>query len=262
MAIATLIVVVLAASVAGPAAAQDAEPAGVGGAAANDPLTEQIQVVEHVLSRAVTLSARGIEQQMPPWTPGLVLFAGPVQVRGFRLAEYGVFFDVECPVLRQSILWSMEMMDADLRRIRRSLEWMGEAGALDRMLRELDPDVRTTVAFSPGRASAAADGRQRAAAGDAPPPANPVPPNAPAPDLHSVYQDSVREMLIDAILRYGGRLGALLDLEDWLTVVARGARGLHGRDTTVRVKAGDVAALHAGSLSLAEARARVDVSSF
>ena len=261
MAIATL-VVVLAASVAGPAAAQDAEPAGVGGAAANDPLTEQIQVVEHVLSRAVTLSARGIEQQMPPWTPGLVLFAGPVQVRGFRLAEYGVFFDVECPVLRQSILWSMEMMDADLQMIRRSLERMGEAGALDRMLRELDPGARTTVAFSPGRASAPADGRQRAAAGDAPPPANPVAPDAPAPDLHSVYQDSVREMLIDAILRYGGRLGALLDREDWLTVVARGARDLHGRDTTVRVKAGDVAALHAGSLSLAEARARVDVSSF
>ena len=262
MAIATLVVVVLAASVAGPATAQDAEPAGVGGAAANDPLTEQIQVVEHVLSRAVTLSARGIEQQMPPWTPGLVLFAGPVQVRGFRLAEYGVFFDVECPVLRQSILWSMEMMDADLWRIRRSLERMGEAGALDRMLRALDPDARTTVAFSPGRASAPADGRQRAAAGDAPPPANPVAPDTPAPDLHSVYQDSVREMLIDAILRYGGRLGALLDREDWLTVIARGARDLHGQDTTVRVKAGDVAALHAGSLSLAEARARVDVSSF
>ena len=262
MAIATLVVVVLAASVAGPAAAQDAEPAGVGGAAANDPLTEQIQVVEHVLSRAVTLSARGIEQQMPPWTPGLVLFAGPVQVRGFRLAEYGVFFDVECPVLRQSILWSMEMMDADLAMIRRSLERMGEAGALDRMLRELDPGARTTVAFSPGRASAPADARQRAAAGDAPPPANPVPPDAPAPDLHSVYQDSVREMLIDAILRYGGRLGALLDRGDWLTVVARGARDLHGQDTTVRVKAGDVVALHAGSLSLAEARARVDVSSF
>ena len=50
--------------------------------------------------------------------------------------------------------------------------------------------------------------------------------------------------------------------KDWLTVVARDTRGLPGRDTTVRVKAGDVAALHAGSLSLAEARARVDTSSF
>lgn len=262
MGIATLVVVVLTVAGAAPAAAQGAGPAGAERAAADDPLTAQIQVLEHVLARAVTLSARGVEQQMPPWTPGLMLFAGPAQVRGFRLAEYGVFFDVECPVLRQSILWSMEMMDADLRRVRRALEELRVSVVLPPVLRELDPSTGTTVVFTPGGTAAPADRPPVAAPGTAPPPRGGNAPDAPAPDLHMVYQSALQEMLIDALLGYGGRLGALLDGNDWLTVVARDARGLPGRDTTVRVKAGDVAALHAGSLSPGEARARVDISSF
>lgn len=256
MGIATLIVVLTAAGAA-PAAAQSAGPADAERATAGDPLTAHIQGLERVLSRAVALSARGVEQQLPPWAPGLMLFAGPAQVRGFRLAGYGVFFDVECPVLRQSILWSMEIMDADLRMMRRSLERVRELGAFAQVLRELDPDANTSIAFSPGASPA----DPRVAAGDAPPPAG-ADARTAAPDLHAVYQDALRELLIDALLGYGGALGALLDRDDWLTVVARDTRGLPGRDTTVRVKAGDVAALHAGSLSLAEARARVDTSSF
>ena len=259
MGIATLIVVVLTAACAAPAAAQGAGPPGVERAAADDSLVAHIQGLERVLSRAVTLSARGVEQQLPPWAPGLMIFAGPVQVRGFRLDGYGVFFDVECPVLRQSILWSMETMDADLRMMRRSLERLRELGAFTQVLRELDPDANTPVAFSPG--AAPGDGRRAGvAAGDAPPAVSDAP--QAIPDLHAVYQDALRELLIDALLGYGGALGALLERDEWLTVVARDTRGAPGRDTTVRVRAGDVAALHAGSLSLAEARARVDTSSF
>ena len=258
MGIATLIVVVLGVFGAAPAAAQGAGPADVERGAAADSLAAHIQGLERVLARAVTLSARGVEQQLPPWSPGLMLFAGPVQVRGFRLDGYGVFFDVECPVLRQSILWSMETMDADLRMMRRSLERLRELGAFTQVLRELDPDANTSVAFSPG--AAPGDASSRVATGAAPPPV----PDAPqaTPDLHAVYQDALRELMIDALLGYGGALGALLGRDEWLTVVARDTRGAPGRDTTVRVRAGDVAALHAGSLSLAEARARVETSSF
>lgn len=259
MGIATLVVVLTVAG-AVPATAQGAGPAGAERADA-DPLTAQIQVLEHVLSRAVALSARGVEQQMPPWTPGLMLFAGPAQVRGFRLAGYGVFFDVECPVLRQSVLWSLEMMDADLRRIRGALEELRLSGALPPVLRELDPNAGRRVAFTPRGAVAPAD-RPPLAAGDAPPPGGGNAPDTAAPDLHTVYQEALREMLVDALLGYGGRLGGLLDGDDWLTVIARDTRGLPGRDTTVRVRAGDVAALHAGRLTLDEVRARVDVSSF
>ncbi|MYH29463.1 MAG: hypothetical protein F4137_11535 [Acidobacteria bacterium] len=260
MGIATLVVVLTVAGVA-PAAGQDTGPAGAGRADA-DPLTAQIQVLEHVLSRAVALSARGVEQQMPPWTPGLMLFAGPTQVRGFRLAGYGVFFDVECPVLRQSVLWSLEMMDADLRRIRGALQELRVSGALPPVLRELDPNAGRRVVFTPGGAAAAPDRPGLAAAGDPPPQGGANAPDASAPDLHTVYQEALREMLVDALLGYGGRLGALLDGNDWLTVIARDTRGLPGRDTTVRVRAGDVAALHAGRMTLDEVRARVDVSSF
>lgn len=259
MGIATLVVVVLTVAGAAPAAAQFAGPAGVERVASDDPLTAQIQVLEHVLARAVALSARGVEQQMPPWAPGLMLFAGPAQVRGFRLPGYGVFFDVECPVLRQSVLWSLEMMDTDLRRIRRALEELRVSGVLAPELRALAPDAGREVVFAPGDASGPTGGPPRGAAGDTPPAAGS---DAPAPDLHSVYQDALREMLIDALLGYGGPLGALLDREDWLTVVARDTRGLPGRDTTVRVRAGDVAALRAGTLTPQEVRARVDTSSF
>ena len=259
MGIATLVVVLTVAG-AVPATAQGTGPAGAERADA-DPLAAQIQVLEHVLSRAVALSARGVEQQMPPWTPGLMLFAGPAQVRGFRLAGYGVFFDVECPVLRQSVLWSLEMMDADLRRIRGALEGLRLSGVLPPVLRELEPNAGRRVAFTPGGAVAPAD-RPPLAGGDAPPPGGGNAPDTAAPDLHTVYQEALREMLIDALLGYGGQLGALLDGNDWLTVIARDTRGLQGRDTTVRVRAGDVAALHAGGLTLDEARARVDVSSF
>lgn len=258
MGIATLVVVLTVAGAA-PAAGQDTGPAGAGRADA-DPLTAQIQVLEHVLSRAVALSARGVEQQMPPWTPGLMLFAGPTQVRGFRLAGYGVFFDVECPVLRQSVLWSMEMMDADLRRIRRALQELRVSGALPPVLRELEPNTGRRVAFTPGGAAAPADRPAPASPGDALPGGGNAP-GAAAPDLHTVYQEALREMLIDALLGYGGPLGALLDGNDWVTVIARDTRGLPGRDTTVRVRAGDLAALHDGSLTLDEARARVDISS-
>ena len=261
MGIATLVVVVLTAAGAAPAAAQGAGASAAARAAGDEALTAQIRVLERALSRAVASSARGVEQQMPPWTPGLMPFAGSVQVRGFRLAGYGVFFDVECPVLRQSILWSLEMMDADLRMMRRSLERLGETGGFDGLLRGFAADAGTTVAFAPGGASAPDDRRQRTAAGDAPA-AGPAPPAAPAPDLHAVYREALRGMLIETLLRHGGGLGALLDRGDWLTAVARDARGLPGRDTTVRIKAGDVAALHAGALSLDEARARVDASSF
>ena len=257
MGIATLVVVVLTVAGAAPATGQDTSPAGVERAEA-DPLTAQLQVMEHVLSRAVALSARGVEQQMPPWTPGLMLFAGPAQVRGFRLAGYGVFFDVECPVLRQSVLWSMEMMDADLRMIRRALQELRVSGVLPPVLREIEPNTAGRVAFTPG-GTAAADRPALASPGDAPRGGANA---SPAPDLHTVYQEALREMLIDAVLGYGGRLGALLDGNDWLTVIARDTRGLPGRDTTVRVRAGDLAALHDGSLTLDEARARVDISSF
>ena len=260
MGIVTLVVVVLTVAGAAPATGQDTSPAGVERADA-DPLTSQIQVLEQVLSRAVALSARGVEQQMPPWTPGLMLFAGPAQVRGFRLAGYGVFFDVECPVLRQSVLWSLEMMDADLRRIRGALQELRLSGALPPVLRELDPNAGRRVAFTPGGAAAPADRPALGSPGDAPPGGGNAP-DASAPDLHTVYQEALREMLIDAVLGYGGRLGALLDGNDWLTVIARDTRGLPGQDMTVRIRAGDLTALHAGSLTLDEARARVDISSF
>ena len=42
--------------------------------------------------------------------PGMLYFAGPIRVRGFELQDYGVFFHVEHPVVRRSILWWMNTL--------------------------------------------------------------------------------------------------------------------------------------------------------
>ena len=46
--------------------------------------------------------------------PDMMVLAGESTARGFHLDGYGVFFDVEVPVLRQSMMWSLRtMLDQD-----------------------------------------------------------------------------------------------------------------------------------------------------
>jgi len=46
--------------------------------------------------------------------PDMMVLAGGSTARGFHLDGYGVFFDVEVPVLRQSMMWSLRtMLDQD-----------------------------------------------------------------------------------------------------------------------------------------------------
>ena len=71
----------------------------------------ELQFMEQAFEEAVKYGIRVVERQLPPLAPGLVFFAGPIQARGFRLEDYGVFFDVEFPVVRRSVLWSMRTLD-------------------------------------------------------------------------------------------------------------------------------------------------------
>ncbi|MGE0816900.1 MAG: hypothetical protein AB7O93_26415, partial [Vicinamibacterales bacterium] len=103
-AIAALVVSTLAAT----AGAQPTPPSSPSTTQEN--LRHQIYLMEGVLARAVTSGAARLNQQFRAVMPDLIVMAGDANARGFLLEHYGVFFDVEVPVLRQSMMWSLRTM--------------------------------------------------------------------------------------------------------------------------------------------------------
>ena len=69
-------------------------------------LRHQIYVMEGALARAVQFGALQVNREMRSFSPELFSLAGEAQARGVYLEDYGVFFDVGVPILRQSMMWS------------------------------------------------------------------------------------------------------------------------------------------------------------
>ena len=230
----------------------------------------QIQALERVLAGAVRRSAGAVEGQVPAGGPGLVLFAGPIQVRGFRLEDYGVFFDVEYPVLRRSIVWSMQRLDP----FELSLDI-----ALQMLRRQFPPADLPPAGRAGGRAAGGLAGSRSTplerVAGGAP---RPSPDSRYAPSVGGdgagpatgrvvvdplrVYRQALQVSLTDALVLGGAALGALLPEDALLTVGARDATGLDGRDGRLRVAARDLVAFREGGMTLEEARERVEAFGF
>ena len=242
---------------AGPAGAQQREDRGVPGA------ERQVRLMEQALEQAVRRGVDAVERRLPAPVPGLIFFAGTIQARGFVVDGYGLFFDVEYPVVRRSILWSIgaiEQLDggmahslANLRR--RVLEMpAGPArSALEQALRDLEHLTRSpravpeTAAGSDPPAGAREDG--------------PLP--TAAADLEAFYQAALQGALADAVVAYGGAMppGALADGE-WLTVAARDGRGRRvgeRRTLQLRIRGGHLSALRDGRLSVEDTRNRIEV---
>ena len=253
---------------AGPVAAQPppagAEPAG------DAAVRARIQTLERGLASAVSRSASAVEGQLPAGVPGLVLFAGPIQVRGFLLEDYGVFFDVEYPVLRRSIVWSMQRLDP----FELSLDLTVQ------MLRRRFPAADLPVAGpgggrpGTGFSEASSAPLERVGGPAARPPADPryapgVPDGgAPAAtgrmvvDPLRVYRQALQISLTDALVLRGAALGTMLPPDEWLTVAARDVTGQGGRDGRLRIAARDLVAFGEGRISLEEVRERVETSGF
>lgn len=263
---------VLAALVAAvPVAGQPPRPEAAPEAREQTLMHEQVQLLEQALTQAVHSSARAVELQLPLSAPGLVLFAGPIQVRGFRLPDYGLFFDVEFPVLRRSILWSMQRldpfemnMDAAFETLRR-LQRMGDLGSsLEQALLDVEQGFRSATPASrvrfggplPTSASRRSDRSGETSV------APQVARADAGVDPQRAYHQALRVSLTDAILFYGGAVSAMLDEDEWLTVAARDVRSVSGRDGQIRIRARDVNALREGRLTRPEARNRVESTGF
>ena len=73
----------------------------------------QIQMMEGVLTRAVRSGAEDLARRMQSRDPSLMLFTGTARARGFVLEGYGVFFDVEIPALRPTVVWAARTLERD-----------------------------------------------------------------------------------------------------------------------------------------------------
>ena len=252
----------------GPASAQVASPAGPAPAVGTPAASElararsNLSIMEGVFQRAVVIGAdnlncrvRAISPQDPP-----LLLAGEAEVRGFRLEGHGVFFDVEVPVLRQSVAWSLRaLMDQSGVPLATALDQLRTAVrsvADTRMRQSLETALQRVELQVGGPDTPGATARR----GATPPPAALDWLNDPG----GAYTAEVRNALVDAMLEHSQALG--LGADEWLIVAARDnerrdrlSQGDETSTITLRVKGSDLAALRAGRITAEEARGRVQV---
>lgn len=272
-----------AAAVAAMATAAVAQPAPP---TPQDQLRHQIYLMEGVLARAVTSGAARLNAQFRAVMPDMVVVAGESNARGFHLDGYGVFFDVEVPVLRQSMMWSLRtMLDQDaqganealasLRAIVASTSGPDRAMA-ENALRRLELQLRPfgVVTAQPGRGVQAASASRGPSAIAAPagPPAKSALNALLLQDPNKAYTDAVVQALIEAVVDNALPMVSVLDPEAFLTVAARDneRRDLLAPPNpyeqvstfTLRIKAADLAAYRTGKIDREEAKKRVQVVEF
>ena len=251
------------------------EPQGPPATAAPGDRRDDIKTLEAVLTLAVKSGADKLALQMRASEPGSLFVIDTGRTRGFDLQGYGVFFDVDVPMMKQSVLWST-----------RTLSQQDTRAQLENYIATQPPGPQRDFAIARAAADAAAryaaglpaggadPGRRlapirrtiRAADVDAasrPPP----PPPALAGDPNELYTEAVKSSLIDAMLKYS--VGLKLGAEEWLTVAARDAQGPptpgqpdDASTIVIRIKGSDLAAFHANKLTREEVLKRVEVKEY
>jgi hypothetical protein len=234
---------------------------------------DQIQLMEGVLAQAVRLGAEQVGRRMQAVDPSMSVLIGQARARGFVLEGYGVFFDVEIPAMRQSVLWSMrngqrESQTASaLDILRRYFESMPELPSKQAPSKQEVQQAFKAVTQQLGPVQAQKNPALETLA-QPPPPGTVVAANTdPMEDPNAQYTESVKNALIDAMLDYS--LPMDLSPDEWLTVAARDNEGPLAPnviDDTVtivlRVRGSDLAAFAADRSRRSEFRSKVEVRVF
>ncbi len=96
-----------------------------------------VQVMEGVLASAVRYAASQMNKRLMAVSPDLIQLSGNARARGFRLPNYGVFFDVDVPAaLRHTMGWTLRLMQQSDQNVQRALS------SLRQSLDQLDPKQR------------------------------------------------------------------------------------------------------------------------
>ena len=299
----TTLIVLAALAVAWPAAAQDTpateqqiQPPPADQAAASRPINmndmrRHIYVMEGALAQAVDFGAKELNRQVANAMPGVFMLEGEATARGVHLDGYGVFFDVRVPMMRQSMVWSMRMiqeqndaaMQANIEELRRSLQGVTDQDTRARIQRAIANFERQSGNVQPraqqqgngalvspsaeaipvGAAAAAGmSNTPRMVAGRAD--------NLWAKDPNRAYTEAVTGALVDAMIDYSTPMA--IPAEQWLTVAARddeGRNSLAPQDPLeevvtmiYRIKGSDLQLYRAGKIDRDEVRKRVQISQF
>ena len=279
--------------------------AGAGPAAAQEPakpvidmgeMRHHIYVMEGALARAVDYGAKKLNKEILDVMPGVFMLAGDAQARGVYLEGYGVFFDVQVPMLRQSMIWSLRMMldqdDAatqaaitDLRKHLQGITDPTTRASLERALKQLEIQAAGSQALprtaanggrdagvSPGLMVPSEKGAVGAStlAGGAARPAPTATAKSYLQDPNRAYTEAVTRALVDAMLTYSAPL--VIGPDQWLTVAARDNEP---RDTLApqdpfeevvtmiyRIKGSDLMEYRSGKIAKEDARKRVVLGQF
>lgn len=237
---------------------------------------DTIKTLETVLTLAVKSGAARLALQMRASEPGSLFVVDTGRTRGFDLEGYGVFFDVDVPMMKQSVVWSTRELTAQDRRMQLEnyISTQPPGPARDFALRELRrmeqqglrqvPTHQMVTPVSSGSRSVSAQDTDSTAARALNPPAPPAP--VEMADPNALYTEAVKSSLMDAMLNHS--LGLKLGADDWLTVAARDAQGpLTGEPDdastiVIRVKGSDLAAFHSGKLTREEVLKKMEVRDF
>jgi hypothetical protein len=242
---------------------------------------QRISMMEGTLERAVLNGADNLVRQVDRVMPDGAMLTGAPQVRGFRIEDYGVFFDVEVPALRLSIAWMVRAMQSESQMasrvvsdLKRSVATVSgsERARIEQLIRQLEvmlgtggPSIQPPMPPSAPRLATPGGVNAAAMAPQAPPAqTEPVVDNP-----NAIWTREVQTALIDAMLENSVPL-AIADNE-WLTVAARDnapSDPLVPGDTVdlntmiFRVKGSDLAAFHSRRITIEDARKRVEIREY
>ncbi len=231
-----------------------------------------VSIMEGVLERAVREGAAGLIRQIRAVSPDMLVVTGAPRARGFRLDGYGVFFDIDVPALRRSVAWSLRtMLDQNgmplatamqqLRTYVRSVSDPAMKRSLEQALRRIELQVGPAPTLPEGAGGVTRAAGVTAAAA----PGQTLPLDAAwVLDPAEAYTEAVKNALIEAMLHHSSPMD--LGPDEWLTVAARdnepGDRQNPADDVStivLRIKGGDIKAFRAGTVTLDEAKRKVEV---
>jgi hypothetical protein len=231
----------------------------------------QIRLLEGVLARAVGLGAQEVAGQMQRLDPTMAVMTGRARARGFVLEGHGVFFDVEIPALRQSVIWSMVASQRDLQ-MARSIEAMRRAldtlPAQEPASQRAQEELQKLQRLVPPLQRASSEVTAQSTTGATPvADTRPLIPPALLDDPNAAYTEAVKRQLIEAMLDHS--LPMDLAPDEWLIVAARDGEGpiapgeIYDPETIVlRVKGSDLAIYAADRSRRDEIRSKVQVAVF
>ena len=236
--------------------------------ASSDPTESryQLRIMERVFEQAVTHGAEQFASRIETSDPSSrINFAGTAQARGFRLDGYGVFFDVQVPMLRPSINWVFRQLNqsdlsariaADLDEVlpvlREKMRTFDDEQLMENFERAFLAFRRPLPAGSPMGPSRTGSQRGRLARRV-----------ASEEDLQAEYAAQIATEVTAVILDHSEAI--LLGADDWLvvaTVASFSPNDTPGMKMMLKILGSDLIALRAGEFSREDAIKRIETGEF